>query len=71
MTGMFENMNDLEKIYVGNNFDVSKVNTDGNMFYDDTKLVGGNGTVYNSSYVGKEYARIDAANTPGYFSRKN
>ena len=71
MTGMFENMNDLEKIYVGNNFSVSGVTNDGNMFYDDTKLVGGNGTVYNSNNVGKEYARIDTANTPGYFSRKS
>ena len=71
MSGMFERMDNLETIYVGNGFNVNGVTRDGNMFYNSTKLVGGNGTVYDSSHVDKVYARIDASNTPGYFSTKN
>ena len=42
------------------------------MFEDDTKLVGGQGTTYNSSYMRKEYARIDDPSNgkPGYFTYK-
>ena len=40
-----------------------------NMFNGCTKLVGGNGTTYNSSYIDKTYARPDRGTTaPGYFS---
>ena len=38
------------------------------MFGDCTRLKGGNGTAYNSSYTDKTYARIDASGTPGYFT---
>ena len=71
MSGMFERMDDLEKIYVGNGFSVNGVSQDGNMFYNSTKLVGGNGTEYDENHVDKTYARIDASGTPGYFSTKN
>jgi hypothetical protein len=40
------------------------------MFYDCPKLVGGNGTAYNSSYIDKTYARIDTAEIPGYLTAK-
>ena len=33
-------------------------------------LVGGNGTVYNDSYLGHPYAVIDTAETPGYLTLK-
>ena len=33
-------------------------------------LVGGNGTVYDSGHTGGEYARVDAAGQPGYFTYK-
>lgn len=40
-----------------------------NMFNGCTKLVGGNGTTYNASYMDKTYARPDRGTTaPGYFS---
>ena len=42
-------------------------NTSG-MFTGCTSLVGGNGTHYNSSHTNGEYARIDRAGTPGYFT---
>ena len=40
------------------------------MFTNSTKIVGGNGTVYDSNYNTIEYARIDTDDTPGYFSKK-
>jgi surface protein len=38
------------------------------MFINCTSLVGGNGTVYNSSHVNATYAHIDVADNPGYFT---
>ena len=40
------------------------------MFRGCTSLVGGSGTVYNSSYTNKTRARIDTASAPGYLSKK-
>lgn len=40
------------------------------MFGRCSKLIGGNGTTYNSSHKNKEYARIDTEETPGYFTSK-
>ena len=51
--------------------DWSKITTitSNNMFQGCTKLVGGNGTKYNASYMDKTYARPDRGTTaPGYFS---
>jgi hypothetical protein len=41
------------------------------MFWVNPNLVGGNGTLYNSSHSNKEYARIDKEETPGYFTLKS
>lgn len=46
----------------------SAVTNSTNMFYGCTKLVGENGTIYDSSHVDKEYARIDKTGEPGYFT---
>ena len=43
----------------------------GMMFSACSKLVGGNGTKFSSSHTDKTYARIDTADTPGYFTKKN
>ena len=40
------------------------------MFKSCIKLVGGNGTKYNSSYQDATYARIDTAENPGYLTKK-
>ncbi len=41
------------------------------MFQNDIKLVGGNGTTYDSNKIDDEYARIDGKdNLPGYFTKK-
>lgn len=41
------------------------------MFYNCTKLVGGNGTTYNNNITDKTYAVIDTATTPGYLTNIN
>ena len=71
MSGMFFVMDNLTTIYASNNFNTSAVTNSDRMFYSSSKLVGGNGTKYNSSYVDKTYARIDTSSTPGYFTLKN
>jgi hypothetical protein len=41
------------------------------MFRGCTSLVGGEGTVYDSSHVTAEYARVDGGvSAPGYFTEK-
>ena len=71
MSYMFCYMTNLTTIYASNNFTTSAVTNSDNMFYSSSKLVGGNGTKYNSSYIDKTYARIDTSSTPGYFTLKN
>lgn len=59
-------------ILVSNKFSTSRVTLSENMFMYCTNLVGGQGTVYDSSHVDKEYARIDDPDNrrPGYFTEK-
>ena len=68
---MFNSCTNLTTIYVSNKFDTSLVTSSYNMFTSNNKLVGGNGTAYNSSYRDKTYARIDTPSTPGYFTLKS
>ena len=70
--GIFYNANKLTTIYVNNNTNLSNVEKGNNVFKGCTKLVGGSGTVYNSSIVDKSYARIDnpSDGKPGYFTLK-
>lgn len=60
----------VKTIYASNKFVTTKITDGVNMFGDTTNLVGGNGTKSNNSNCGKEYARIDTASTPGYFTLK-
>ena len=68
MSDMFSSCSKLTTIYVKNKFNTDKVTSSSNMFKSCTSLIGGNGTVYNSSYIDKTYARIDKSGTPGYFT---
>lgn len=63
----------VKTIYVGDDWNTDKVTDSYEMFYDATKLVGGQGTVYDASHTDQEYARIDdpVAGKPGYFTGKN
>ena len=69
-SSMFNSCINLKTIYASDKFSTDKITTSTNMFSESTKLVGGNGTKYNSSYLDKTYARMDTASTPGYFTAK-
>jgi len=69
MSYMFGDSNNLETIYVHNDFDISKVIDSSDMFTNCSNLVGGNGTAYNSSNVTATYAKIDRTDVPGYFTQ--
>ena len=71
MSEMFEGSSSLTTIYASNLFNTNAVTDSSWMFIDATNLTGGNGTTYNSSHTDKEYARIDAPTTPGYFTLKS
>ena len=74
MTGMFKNCTNLKTIYASQDFDTSKLtgsnSSASSMFSDCTSLVGGNGTVYDSSKSGSVMAVIDTPTTPGYLTLK-
>ena len=70
MMHMFQQMPNLTTIYVSDKFTTNAVTNSTNMFYNSNKLVGGNNTTYNSSYIDKTYARIDKEGSPGYFTYK-
>ena len=68
--GMFRNSKVLKTIYVSNSWK-DHIGTDTNLFLNCSKLVGGNGTKYNKSYVTKARAVIDGENgQAGYFTYK-
>ena len=71
MSYMFYSATNLKTIYASDKFNTGSVTTSTKMFTNSTKLVGGAGTTYNSSYVDKTYARIDGGTSnPGYFTAK-
>ena len=65
---MFSECNSLKTIYADSSFVTTSVSDSEDMFYDCNNLRGGMGTAYSSSHRDKEYARIDAAGIPGYFT---
>ena len=72
MSYMFYHCRALEKIYVNlTNWKTDKVTFSSYMFNDCTKLVGGAGTIYNSSKTDITYARVDGGTSnPGYLTKK-
>ena len=72
-TNMFRGLNSIEKIYVSMSWDTRNVTVDGTdmMFENDSNLIGGNGTTYDSTMITSLYARIDNPTAePGYFTYK-
>lgn len=70
---MFNGCSNLETIYASSLWTQAKMSYGKslNMFEGCTKLVGGSGTVYNTSYIEYLYARIDGGtDNPGYFTEK-
>ena len=70
MGSMFYNCSGLTTIYASESFTTNKCSSSTDMFASCSNLKGGNGTAFTSSKVDKEYARIDTAETPGYFTAK-
>ncbi len=69
MRSMFDFSYSLTTIYVSSKFVTTAVTDSTDMFTGSTKIVGGAGTKYNSSYVDKTYAHIDGGTSnPGYFT---
>ncbi|MBR0433023.1 MAG: BspA family leucine-rich repeat surface protein [Bacteroidaceae bacterium] len=68
MNSMFHGCSNLTTINVSANWTTDNVTSSTNMFTGCSAIVGGNGTAYSGSHVDKEYARLDAEGTPGYFS---
>lgn len=71
MSHMFEDNTNLTTIYATNKFDTSNVTNSDMMFNNTTNLIGANGTKYDTNYIDKTYARIDAESIPGYFTLKS
>ena len=65
---MFGNCTALTTIEVSNSWNATNVTNSAGMFYNCSSLVGGNGTVYDSSKIDKTMAVIDTATTPGYLT---
>ena len=61
----------LEKIYVNNDFNTSKLAEFSDMFRNRKKLRGGNGSYLSNPYTAdKTWLRVDRPGVQGYFTRK-
>ena len=71
---MFRSCRNLKTIYVSDKFTTANKSSENlvkEMFSQDYKLVGGMGTVFNSTKINDEYAHIDGGpSNPGYFTAK-
>ena len=72
MRWMFYSCSGMTTIYAGEGWNTAKVGSSSYMFYNCKSLVGGAGTVYDSSHINHTYAHIDGGTAnPGYFTDKN
>ncbi len=71
MSYMFQGCSKLTTIYCNDSWNArASLTSSAYMFDGCTKLVGGKGTVYNSSKTDKSYARLDGGSSlPGYFTQ--
>ena len=71
MYAMFVCSTNLQTIHVNNKFTLKNVTNGSKMFYVNSKLVGGAGTIFNNNNDDKTYAHIDGGTAnPGYFTAK-
>ena len=68
MAGLFSGFSSLEKIYVSEDFDASNQPAGMSIFGNNSSLVGGNGTTFDSTKVDKTMAVIDTPEHPGYLT---
>ena len=68
---MFSGCTSLTTIFAGEDWNADNIGFYYNMFANCTSLVGGEGTVFDSSHTDATYARIDGGTSnPGYLSSK-
>ena len=71
---MFRYCSNLKKIYSSNSFILNNTVNSDQMFLGCINIKGGNGTKcsnsYNTELINGTYARVDTAETPGYFTLK-
>lgn len=65
---MFASCQSTETILVSDDFVIPAGASSAEMFLDCNSLVGGNGTVFDSSRITAAMAHIDTAENPGYFT---
>jgi surface protein len=65
---MFMNCHELKTIYVGANWINDGIVVPEKIFSGCDRLTGGNGTKFDDDKVSTEYAHVDEAGNPGYFS---
>ena len=71
INSMFAYCDLLETIYVSNKWSLESIISGTDSFIECTSLVGGAGTVYNSSHTDYTYAHVDGGvSNPGYFTLK-
>lgn len=68
---MFNGCYRLQTVYVGDDWDMSKVTASGSMFGSCSSLVGANGTTTAGNPTDVTYARVDTPETPGYLTYKS
>lgn len=69
MDYMFCDSKNIKTIYVSDKWNIDAVTSSIKMFRGCTSLVGGAGTIYNSNFIDKTYARIDGGtSSPGYLT---
>ena len=67
----YEYNDKLEKIYVNNDFNTSKLAEFSGIFINRKKLRGGNGSYLSNPYnANKSWLRVDRPGVQGYFTRK-
>ena len=70
---LFYQCGSLTTIYAAGDFDVTSLTNIKNaakLFHQCNKLVGGNGTKWDSAHIDYTYAKIDKEGTPGYLTLK-
>ena len=70
MDKMFAHDRALKTIYVYKDWTIDNVKPNTDMFLGCNVLTGENGTHYNASHAGSDYACLDETGYPGYFTYK-
>ena len=65
---MFKDCVNLKTVYVSEKWDMGNVTNSYAMFVNCGKLVGGNGTTFDSTIIDATYACVDTAEAPGYLT---